>query len=101
SARARVIAVVDSGTLRTVPRIWLPAGFDVAPGSFLADDAGAAARALRAFVVSGFANRVTWARIRDGELTLGTYSGLELRLGGPVDLPLKIAVVQRIARPLA
>ena len=100
SARARVIAVVDSGTARSVPRIWLPAGFDVSPGSFLTDEAAAAARALRAFVASGFANRVTWARVRSGELTLGTHSGLELRLGAPSDLPLKIAIAQRIAPTL-
>jgi cell division protein FtsQ len=100
SARARVIGVVDSGTRRGVPRIWLPAGFDAAPGSFLTGEAAAAARALQAFVAAGFANRVTWARIRGGVLTLGTYSGLELRLGAPIDLPLKIAVVERIAPTL-
>jgi cell division protein FtsQ len=100
SARARVIAVVESGTLRRVPRIWLPAGFDVTAGSFLSDDAAAAARALRAFVATGFANRVTWARIRGGQLTLGTHSGLELRLGEPIDLTLKIAIVEQIAPTL-
>ena len=100
SARARVIAVVDSGTRRGVPRIWFPAGFDVSPGSFLSGDAAAAARALRAFITAGFANRVTWARIRGGELTLGTHSGLELRLGAPIELPLKIAIVERIAPTL-
>ena len=96
-----VIAVVDGVSLKAVPRIWLPAGFDVQAGSFLTDEAGAAARALRAFVGAGLANGVTWARIRQGELTLGTRSGLELRLGAPVDLPLKIAVVQSIAPTLA
>jgi len=100
SARARVMEVVDSGTRRSVPRIWLPAGFDVPRGSFLSGDAAAAARALRAFITAGFANRVTWARIRSGQLTLGTRSGLELRLGAPIDLPLKIAIVQRIAPTL-
>jgi cell division septal protein FtsQ len=100
SARARVIGVVDAGGLRSVPRIWVPAGFDIQAGSFLTDEAGAAARALRAFVSAGFANRVTWARIRQGELTIGTHSGLELRLGAPVDLGLKIAVVQSIAPTL-
>ena len=100
SARARVIGVVASGTRRGIPRIWLPAGFQVATGSFLSDEAGAAARALRTFVVAGFANRVTWARIRGGELTLGTHSGLQLRLGAPVELPLKIAIVERIAPTL-
>ena len=101
SARARVISIVDASGLRAVPRIWLPAGFDVQPGSFLTDDAAAAARALRAFVAARFANGVTWARIRQGELTLGTHSGLELRLGAPADLPLKIAIVQNIAPTLA
>jgi cell division protein FtsQ len=101
SARARVIGVVDAGGLRAVPRIWLPAGFDVQAGSFLTDEAGAAARALRAFVSAGFANRVTWARIRQGELTIGTRSGLELRLGAPIDLPVKIAIVRSIAPTLA
>jgi hypothetical protein len=101
SARARVISVVDSGTLRAVPRIWLPTGFDVQAGSFLTGDAAAAARALRAFVHAGFSHGVAWARIRSGELTLGTRSGLELRLGTPVDLPLKIAIVKSISQTLA
>jgi len=100
SARGRVISVVDGGTLRAVPRIWLPAGFDVQTGAFLTGDAAAAARALLAFRDAGFARGVTWARIREGELTLGTHSGLELRLGLPVDLPLKIAIVKRISRTL-
>jgi cell division septal protein FtsQ len=100
SARARVISVVDSGTFRAVPRIWLPTGFDVPTGVFLTGDAAAAARALRAFLQARFADGVAWARIRQGELTLGTHSGLELRLGAPVDLPLKIAIVKSISPTL-
>jgi cell division protein FtsQ len=100
SSRARVISAVDAGTLRGVPRIWLPTGFDAQAGSFLTGDAATAARALRSFVNARFANSVTWARIRQGELTLGTRSGLELRLGAPVDLPLKIAIVKRVSPTL-
>jgi cell division protein FtsQ len=100
SARARVISAVDSGSLRSVPRIWLPAGLDVQSGAFLTGDAAAAARALLAFRAAGFARGVSWARIRQGELTLGTRSGLELRLGTPVDLPLKIAIVEKISPTL-
>ena len=100
SARARVISLVDSGTFRVVPRIWLPTGFDVQAGAFLTGDAAVAARALLAFVRAGFADGVTWARIRQGELTLGTRSGLELRLGAPADLLLKIAIVKSISPTL-
>jgi cell division protein FtsQ len=96
SARGRVIAAVDPARYPSVPRIWLPRGFEVEPGSFLSDDAGAAARALRAFGEAGFARRVSWGRICDGQLTVGLRSGLEVRLGEPVDLLLKIAVVRSI-----
>jgi len=101
SARGRVIAAVDRGAFRATPRIWLPTGFDVQVGSFLTDEAGAVARALRAFVAAGFAHRVTWARIHDGELSLGLHDGPELRLGGPVDLQLKIAIVRSVLPTLA
>ena len=100
SARARVIRVVDRSQYRTLPRIWVPPGVTADTGSFLDGDAGAAARALRAFVTSGFARRMTWARLHGGQLTLGMRSGLELRLGAPTDLALKIAVVRGIVRTL-
>jgi cell division protein FtsQ len=101
SARARVIATIDRLEYRSVPRIWLPRGFAAELGSFLTDDAGAAARALRAFETSGFARRVRWARIKDRELTIGLRSGLEVRLGPPLDLQLKIAVVKSVLPMLA
>jgi cell division protein FtsQ len=96
SARGRIIAAIDPSRFRRVPRIWLPRGFDIEPGSFLSDDAGAAARALRAFGDAGFARSVSWARIHDGALTVGLRSGLEVRLGRPADLLLKIAIVRSI-----
>jgi cell division septal protein FtsQ len=101
SARGRVIATVDRTRLRGIPRIWLPAGFQVEAGSFLSDDAGAAARALRSFADAGFAQEVSWARIRAGQLTVGMHSGLELRLGDPGDLLLKIAIVRSIVPTLS
>jgi len=100
SARGRVVATVDRRSFRTIPRIWLPTGFQVELGSFLSDDAGAAARALRSFADAGFAREVSWARIRDRQLTVGMRSGLELRLGDPSDLLLKIAIVRSIVPTL-
>lgn len=96
SARGRAMATVDRKRFRTLPRIWLPPQTRVDVGSFLSDDAGTAARALRAFAATGFARRAIWARIHDAQLTVGLRSGVELRFGAPTDLALKIAVVRSI-----
>jgi cell division protein FtsQ len=106
SARGRVIAPVDRGTHRTLPRIWLPTSTEIDLGSFLGgQDGGLAARSLAAFVGSGFPGRVAFVRALDGQITLGLRGGLEIRLGAPVDLRLKIAIahgiVPSLARPAA
>ncbi|HSC73878.1 MAG TPA: FtsQ-type POTRA domain-containing protein [Gaiellaceae bacterium] len=102
SARGRVIAPVDGGTHRELPRIWLPASTAVDIGSFLGgEDGGLAARSLAAFVGSGFPGRVTFVRALDGQITLGLRGGLEIRLGVPVALRLKIAIAHSIVPSLA
>ena len=100
SARGRVVASVGRGRYPALPRIWLPPGVQIKPGAFLADDAGAAARALRSFVAAGFSRRALWARIRDGQLTVALRSGLELRFGNATDVALKLAVAQNILTTL-
>jgi cell division protein FtsQ len=102
SARGRVIAPVARGTHRTLPRIWLPVSTEIDLGSFLGgEDGGLAARSLAAFVGSGFPGRVTFVRALDGQITLGLRGGLEIRLGAPLDLRLKIAVAHGIVPTLA
>jgi cell division protein FtsQ len=102
SARGRVIAPVERGTHRELPRIWLPAATNIEPGSFLGgQDGGLAARSLAAFVGSGFPGRVTFVRALDGQITLGLCGGLEILLGAPVDLRLKIAIAHAIVPSLA
>ncbi len=102
SARGRVIAPVGRGTHRELPRIWLPASTDVELGSFLGGrDGGLAARSLAAFVGSGFPGRVTFVRALDGQITLGLRGGLEIQLGPPVALRLKIAIAHGIVPSLA
>jgi cell division protein FtsQ len=96
SARGRVVAAVMRGRFARLPRIWLPPAARLEAGSFLVDEAGAAARALQAFVSAGFARQALWARIHDAQLTVGLRSGLELRFGSPSDLALKIAVVRSV-----
>jgi cell division protein FtsQ len=102
SARGRVIAPVNRGTHRELPRIWLPATTDIQVGSVLGgQDGGLAARSLAAFVGSGFPGRVTFVRALDGQITLGLRGGLEILLGAPVDLRLKIAIAHGIVPSLA
>jgi cell division septal protein FtsQ len=102
SARGRVIAEVARGTRAALPRIWLPARTDLELGSLLGGDSGGlAARSLAAFVGSGFTNRITFVRALDGQITLGLRGGLEIGLGAPVDLRLKIAIAHSIVPTLA
>jgi cell division septal protein FtsQ len=102
SARGRVIAPVERGTHHELARIWLPATTDIELGSFLGgQDGGLAARSLAAFVGSGFPGRVTFVRALDGQITLGLRGGLEIQLGAPVDLRLKIAIAHGIVPSLA
>jgi hypothetical protein len=102
SARGRVIAPLARGARRSLPRIWLPARTEIELGSLLGGEPGGlAARSLAAFVGSGFTNRITFVRALDGEITLGLRGGLEIRLGAPVDLRLKIAIAHGIVPSLA
>ena len=102
SARGRVIAPVGLRTHHTLPRIWLPAGTEIDVGALLGDEPGAlAARSLAAFVGSGFPDRIAFVRALDGQITLSLRGGLEIRLGVPVDLRLKIAIARAILPTLA
>jgi len=102
SARGRVIATVQRGSRPDLPRIWLPTRTELTKGSFLNDQPGAlAARSLAAFVGSGFPGRISFVRALDGQITLGLRGGLEIELGLPVDLPLKIAIARGILPLLA
>jgi cell division septal protein FtsQ len=102
SARSRVIAAIPRAGYRKLPRIWLPSRTQLTKGAFLADEPGAlAARSLAAFVGSGFPSRISFVRALDGQITLGLRGGLEIQLGAPLDLPLKIAVARGILPLLA
>ena len=102
SGRGRVIAAVPLRTHRALPRIWLPAGAEIDVGALLGDEPGAlAARSLATFVGSGFTSRIAFVRALDGQITLGLRGGLEIQLGAPVALQLKIAIARSILPALA
>jgi cell division septal protein FtsQ len=102
SARGRVMREVARGTYRPLPRIWLPPPMEIEIGALLGDEPGGlAARSLAAFVGSGLGDRIAFVRALDGQITLGLRGGLEIRLGQPVDLRLKIAIAHGILPTLA
>ena len=101
SADARVLAAVPRGTSRDLPRIWVPADTQVVVGATLPQDAGAAAaRSLGALALGGFPARVAAVTLVHGELRFVLAGGLDLRLGAPDDLRLKLAVARQILRVL-
>ena len=98
SGRGRTIAQIKADTRLDLPRIWVPTAAQVAAGAFLApDQGGTAARALA--LAAGFPARVTTVTFAHDELTMNLGLGVELRLGEPVDVRLKLAIARR-ALPL-
>ncbi len=100
SARGRVLSKLPRGARSGLPRIWL--GAEVAPppvGMLLGDrQGGRAARVLAPLESVHFPARVAAVASGTDELTLKLRSGLELRLGDPGDLRLKLAVARRVLR---
>jgi hypothetical protein len=94
SARARVIERIPTGTLPSLARIWVPRKADVSIGGFLpAATGGTTARALA--LGRRFPARIATASLSRGGLVFRLRSGLELRLGDPTDVRLKLAIARR------
>jgi len=99
SGRGRAIEEIKNGTRPGLPRIWVPTAAQVSPGAFLAPaDGGTAARALE--LAAGFPARFSTVSFAHGELTMRLRLGVELRLGDPVDVRLKLAIARRALRLL-
>jgi hypothetical protein len=97
SARGRVLRPVRRGALAALPRIWVTAGTDLPAGATLAPDSGArAAAALALARRSGFEAPIRSVTVEGLSLVFKLRSGVELRLGTPEDLALKLAVAARI-----
>ena len=95
SARGRVVSRVPRGGEPGLPRIWIPTAVDVVAGAFLdAAHGGTAARSL-ALVADRFPARIAAASFAGGNLSYRLRSGLELRLGDPTDVRLKLAIARR------
>jgi cell division protein FtsQ len=99
SGRGRAVKRIQPRTRPFLPRIWVPRATQVEAGAFVQPDgAGRAARALA--LGSRFPGRIATAAMTHGELVLKLRSGIELRLGEPNDVRLKLAIARRALRDL-
>jgi cell division protein FtsQ len=97
SARGRVVQPVDPRARRALTRVWIPRTTRVTVGGFLpANHAGAVARSLA--LAAQFPARIAVAKLKRDGLLFRLRSGLELRLGEPNDIRLKLAIA-RVALP--
>ena len=97
SARGRVIGSVGRRADPQLPRIWLPTGVAADPGSILGERAGGLqARALGAILATGFVPRIATVTARGGALVLALRNDVELRLGRPESLRLKLMIARRV-----
>jgi cell division protein FtsQ len=99
SGRGRAVKRIQPRTRPSLPRIWVARATQVEAGGFVQPDgAGLAARALA--LGSRFPGRIATAAVAHGELVLRLRSGIELRLGQPTDVRLKLAIARRALRDL-
>ena len=99
SARGRATAAVPSSAAPQLPRVWIPRTTHVVVGGFLpADHAAAVARSLA--LAGNLPAHVAGAQLRREGLVFRLRSGLELRLGDPTDIRLKLAIAGRALRVL-
>lgn len=101
SARGRVMARLARPQARpALPRIWLGSRTSVALGAVLpAAEGGAGARAVGR--AGAFAASVGSVSDTNGTLVFQLRSGLQLRLGDPGGVRLKVAVTRRALRVLS
>jgi cell division protein FtsQ len=94
SARGRVVKRVPTGTYPALARVWVPRKADVSIGALLAPTAGGtAARALA--LAARLPAHISTASLAHGGLVFRLRSGIELRLGDPTDVRLKLAIARR------
>jgi hypothetical protein len=94
SMRGRVMKTLPFRADPRLPRVWIPAHTPVHVGSIL--DPAPARVSVRALGLAGtFAPRVATATYTGGVLVFHLRSGLELLLGSPGDVKLKVAVAER------
>jgi cell division protein FtsQ len=94
---ARVLQPVRRRAEPGLPRIWVQSSTSVAVGQRLdRESGGAAARTLAPLARGSFPRRIVSVSLAGDELVFALVGGLQLRLGRPEDLRLKLAVARGI-----
>ena len=96
SDRGRVLAGLPRGARPALPRLWLGRDAAAEPGGFLRGRARDAIRAVAPLAGSRSPLRVASVAATKGRLDLKLRSGLEVRLGNPSEIALKLAVATRV-----
>jgi cell division protein FtsQ len=101
SARGRVVQGLARRARAELPRIWVPSATQVELGSILSESqGGTAAQSLRPLARGGFPARIQTVSLAHRELVFTLASGVQIRLGRPSDLRLKVAIARRIVTRL-
>jgi cell division protein FtsQ len=96
AASGRVMRLLAHPRLSSLPRLWVKKDVSLTVGQRLPRDVAGAASALAALRGAALPGGVTTVSVGKGELTLALGGGLEVRLGDPGDIRLKLAVARRI-----
>jgi cell division septal protein FtsQ len=92
----KVIREIRVGTQRGMPRLWVRRGATIRVGGQIPAGLVSATRALAAAHAAGIASRVKGVRTTGEELTLVLRRGLEIRLGRPADVGMKLVIARKV-----
>ena len=92
----RVMATAERRDRPALARIWVKRDVQLQVGSHAEGDLLTAVAAVAPLPGSGFPGRVSSVTATPTSLVLRLRSGLELRLGDPLDVALKLAVAARV-----
>ena len=97
SARGRVVSRVERGAKPDLARVWVARDTSLTPGTTIEGELRTAVRAVTPLAASRFPARVVSVRTdADHLLTLRLANGLELRLGDPSQVDLKLAIAAKV-----
>jgi cell division septal protein FtsQ len=99
SGEGRILRKLEARLRRPLPVVWIPRTLEPEIGAILrADEPARAVGALAAASSANrtFARRIWYAATEEEGLTIVLRDRFELRLGSATDLPVKLAVAQRV-----
>ena len=92
----KVIRPIETGTERSLPRLWLAKGTTIRLGGLVPAGWQPATRALAEAHSVGLGSRVKGIRPQGDELTLVLRRGTEIRLGRATEVGLKLTVAAKV-----